>query len=130
VIITGGSIFDGTTLHTVADATLSVHATSLNYIYLACGLTKTTVDSYVSGGTVAPPAIATIATSTQANTNTAGLHPALHLAGGCAGGSRRISPMLVSCCKSAAAAWEMSPLTGGATDPWIFLHPAISTLQT
>jgi hypothetical protein len=73
VIITGGSIFDGTTLHTVADATLSVHATSLNYIYLACGLTATTVDSYVSGGTVAPAATPIIAsTSTQANTNTEG----------------------------------------------------------
>ena len=73
VIITGGSIFDGTTLHTVADATLSVHASSLNYIYLACDLTKTTVDSYVSGGTVAPAATPIIAsTSTQANTNTEG----------------------------------------------------------
>jgi hypothetical protein len=74
VIITGGSIFDGTTLHTVADATLSVHATSLNYIYLACDLTKTTVDSYVSGGTV--DATPTIATSTSAasltNSNIAG----------------------------------------------------------
>jgi hypothetical protein len=74
VIITGGSIFDGTTLHTVAGATLSVHATSLNYIYLDCGLTATTVDSYVSGGTV--NATPTIATSTSAasltNSNTAG----------------------------------------------------------
>ena len=73
VIITGGSIYDGTTLSTVAEQTISVHATSLNYIYLACGLTATTVDSYVSGGTVAPAATPIIAsTSTQANTNTEG----------------------------------------------------------
>ena len=74
VLITGGSIFDGTTLHTVAGATLSVHATSLNYIYLDCGLTATTVDGYVSGGTV--DATPTIATSTSAasltNSNSAG----------------------------------------------------------
>jgi hypothetical protein len=74
LIITGGSIFDGTTLHTVAGATLSVHATSLNYIYLDCGLTATTVDGYVSGGTV--DATPTIATSTSAasltNSNSAG----------------------------------------------------------
>lgn len=73
VIMTGGAIFDGTTLSTVAGATISVHATSLNYIYLECDLSKTTVDSYVSGGTVAPASTPLIsATSVQVNTNTKG----------------------------------------------------------
>jgi hypothetical protein len=73
VIITGGSIFDGTTLSAVAGATLTVHASSLNYIYLECDLTKTTVDSYVSGGTVAPASTPiTSATSMPSNTNTKG----------------------------------------------------------
>jgi hypothetical protein len=69
VIITGGSIYDGTTLSTVAEQTISVHATSLNYIYLECDLTVTTVDSYVSGGTAAP-ASTPIASATTFPTNT------------------------------------------------------------
>jgi hypothetical protein len=73
VIITGGSIYDGTTLSTVAEQTISVHATSLNYIYLDCDLTKATVDGYVSGGTVAPASTPlAAATSMPSNTNTKG----------------------------------------------------------
>lgn len=73
VIVSGGTIYDGTTLSTVAERTISVHATSLNYIYLECDLTPTTVDSYVSGGTATPAStpIAS-ATSMPSNTNSKG----------------------------------------------------------
>lgn len=73
--VTGGRLYDGVTVHTIADAALTVHASSLNYVYLSCGLTKTTVDGWVSGGTVdATPTIAT-ATTFPTNTNTAGYIP-------------------------------------------------------
>jgi hypothetical protein len=73
--VTGGTLYDGVTVHTIAAASLTVHASSLNYVYLSCGLTKATVDGWVSGGTVdATPTIAT-ATSFPANTNTAGYIP-------------------------------------------------------
>ena len=69
--VTGGTINDGTTTHIIADAALTVHATSLNYIYLSCALTPTLTDGYVSGGTVdATPTIIS-STSVQSNTNSA-----------------------------------------------------------
>lgn len=69
--VTGGTLYDGTTTHIIADAALTVHATSLNYIYLSCALTPTLTDGYVSGGTVdATPTIIS-STSVQSNTNSA-----------------------------------------------------------
>lgn len=72
--VTGGFIADGTTIHTIAATVLTVHAISLNYIYLVCGLNKTTVDSWVSGGVITSPTIASY-TSVQQSDNTTGYIP-------------------------------------------------------
>lgn len=71
LIITGGSISDGITNHSVSGATLAIHATSLNYVYLECDLSASTIDSWVSGGTITSAAITTY-TTTKTTTSTKG----------------------------------------------------------
>lgn len=69
VKIGAGTLFDGTTLHTIAESTIAVSASALNYIYLVCGLSPTYIDGYVTGGTVtATPTVAAYS-SAQVNTN-------------------------------------------------------------
>lgn len=72
LIVGAGTIFDGTTIHSIAEATVTVSASALQYVYLVCTLSPTLIDGYVAGGTItATPSIAAYS-SVQTNTNTTG----------------------------------------------------------
>lgn len=66
--LTAGSVSDGITTFTPTVAGISVHATSLNYVYLECDITPSTLDSYITGGVITASAIVAY-TTTKTNTN-------------------------------------------------------------
>lgn len=67
--LTAGSVSDGITTFTPTVAGISVHATSLNYVYLECDITPTTLNSFVVGGVITAASIVSY-TATKTNTNT------------------------------------------------------------
>lgn len=69
VKIGGGIVYDGVNTHIVADATVAVSASALNYIYLVCELNPTFEDGYVAGGTLLSVGFH-VSTSPELNTNT------------------------------------------------------------
>lgn len=71
ISVLGGSVTDGATTYTPTASNLAVHASSLNYVYLECDLTPTTVDGVVVGGVITAAAI-TSYTTTKTSTNTKG----------------------------------------------------------
>lgn len=72
VKIGAGSLFDGTTFHSVPETTVAVSPTALNYIYLVCNLSATLVDGYVAGGTVSSTPTIARYSSVQPNNNSTG----------------------------------------------------------
>lgn len=70
ISLTPGFIYDGVTSHFPSVSSIAVHATALRYIYLVCSLTSTTVDGFVTGGTVDATPTVSAYSSTQTNTNT------------------------------------------------------------
>lgn len=68
--LTPGSINDGITTFTPVVDDISLNA-GLNYVYLRCGVTRTTEDGYVVGGTITS-AIIEVTTSAQVSDTTYG----------------------------------------------------------
>lgn len=67
--LTAGSVSDGITTFTPTVTGISVHATSLNYVYLECDITPGETDDVITGGVITAAAIVAY-TTTKANTNT------------------------------------------------------------
>jgi len=68
--LTAGLLYDGVTTHFPQVTNITIHPEALRYIYLVCTLTPTTVDGFVTGGTVNATPVITAYSSTQTNTNT------------------------------------------------------------
>lgn len=66
--LTAGSVSDGITTFTPDVTDIAVHETSLNYVYLECDITPSTLDSYITGGVITASAIVAY-TTTKTNTN-------------------------------------------------------------
>lgn len=66
--LTAGSVTDGVTTFTPTVTNISVHATSLNYVYLECSITPSTDNGFVVGGVITAASI-TSYTTTKTNTN-------------------------------------------------------------
>lgn len=67
--LTEGSVNDGFTTFTPTVTGISVHASSLNYVYLECTVSVATTGGYVTGATITA-AIVKAYTTTKTNTNT------------------------------------------------------------
>lgn len=66
--LTAGSVEDGTTTFNPDVTDITVHETSLNYVYLECNITPTVLNSYVTAGVITA-AIVKAYTTTKTNTN-------------------------------------------------------------
>lgn len=67
--LTAGSVSDGITTFTPTVTGITVHYSSLNYVYLECAISVDILDGYVTGGVITA-AILKSYTTTKTNTNT------------------------------------------------------------